>query len=111
MEEPGTCVVTEFKYTGLKPAPKPPLPEEVVVPPKVRVPTPVVVETVPSCVPPAPEAALPEAPPEGVLTKAELPLVLVNSPEPDEVEDPASSVVVEVPLPLELPLLSAVPDT
>jgi hypothetical protein len=111
MEEPGTCVVTEFKYTGLKPAPKPPLAEEVVVPPKVRVPTPSVAETVPPCVPPAPVAALPEAAPEGVLTEPELPLVLVNSPEPDEVEDPASSVVVEDPLPLELPPLLAVPLT
>jgi hypothetical protein len=51
--------------TGLKPAPKPPVPEEVVVPGNVRVPTPSMEETVPACEPVAP-------------IEPDPPLVLVN---------------------------------
>jgi hypothetical protein len=83
MVDPGTCVVTELKFTGLKPAPKPPVPEEVVVPLNVAVPTPSIAEAVPPCEPVAPPAALPAAVPPVLLTKPDPPLVLVNSPDPD----------------------------
>jgi hypothetical protein len=109
MVEPGTCVVTELKFTGLKPAPKPPVPEEVVVPPNVTVPTPSMAEAVPPCVPVAPPAALPPAVPPVPLTKPDPPLVLVNSPDPDALETPLSSPLVADPLPPALPPPVAVP--
>ena len=40
MAVPGTSVTTVLNCTGLMPAPKPPAPEEVVVPSKVRIPMP-----------------------------------------------------------------------
>jgi hypothetical protein len=80
MGEPGTSVTTVLNATGLKPAPKPPAPEEVVSPPKLASETPPsVMPTDPICSPVAPPAELPVAEPNTVLIKPELPLVLVKS--------------------------------
>jgi hypothetical protein len=110
---PGTSVITELNPTGLKPAPKPPVPEEVVVPPKLRIPVPPnMMPTVPACEPVPPPAELPVAAPDGVLMKPELPLVLVKFPAPVEsasAAKPASSVSMD-PVPVALPPPVDVPE-
>jgi hypothetical protein len=114
MAAPGTSVVTVLKFTGLRPAPKPPVPEEVVVPPKVRVPSPPsVMPTFPACEPVVPPAAFPVAVPNVVSMKPDPPLVVVNSPLPVPSATPTIPVTVEVcadPLPLASPSLVADPE-
>jgi hypothetical protein len=114
MAAPGTSVVTVLKFTGLRPAPKPPVPEEVVVPPKVRVPSPPsVMPTFPPCEPVVPPAAFPVAVPNVVSMKPDPPLVVVNSPLPVPSATPTFMPTVEVwadPLPLASPSLVADPE-
>jgi hypothetical protein len=107
-------VVTVLNLTGLRPAPKPPVPEEVVVPPKVRVPSPPsVMPTFPPCEPVLSPVAFPSAVPNVVSMKPDPPLVVVNSPLPVPSATPTIPVAIEVwadPLPLASPLLVADPE-
>jgi hypothetical protein len=106
MAEPGTATTTEF--TGLKPPTKPPVPEEVVVPPNERLPTPSVVVAPPSCLPVAPPLDLPVAEPNTVLTLPELPLLVLKFPSPPPEVVPVA-VPDAVPEPLATPELVEVP--
>jgi hypothetical protein len=114
MGVPGVSMITVSNSTGLKPAPKLPAPEEVVVPSKVRTPSPPpVMPTLPSCEPVAPPAELPSAVPKGVRMKPLLKLVLVKSPPPVTLAAPRIPVALEVwtdPLPVALPLASEAPE-
>jgi hypothetical protein len=107
MAEPGTSVTTALNCTGLKPAPKPPVPEEAVVPSNERVPIPpAVTATVPACEPVPPPAALPSAEPNTVSTKPDEPLVMANSPDPD----PIPTQLATDPAPMAVPPPVAAPD-
>jgi hypothetical protein len=105
---PGTSVTTALNCTGLRPAPKVPVPEVVEVPPKLRAPTPpFVMSTFPDCEPVPPAAALPSAVPNEVLMKPDPPLLTSNSPLPvpseAATESLASSLVSADPLPVAVP--------
>jgi hypothetical protein len=109
MAEPGIYVVTLLNATGLKPAPKPPVPEEVVMPPKLRVPTPSMFETVPSCEPVPLPAAFPPTRPKALSTKPDAPLVVVKFPVPVAVEIPVLFKFWADPVPVAIPPLVAIP--
>jgi hypothetical protein len=110
--EPGTSVVTVLNPTGLTPAPKPPVPEVVVVPLKVRVPTPSMASTAPAFEPVPPAAEFPLAAMNGVSMKDDPLLELVKFPPPAELASPAlaGSTVMAEPVPLAAPPPVEVPE-
>jgi len=114
MAAPGTSVVTVLKPTGLRPAPKPPVPEDTVFPVKLRVPSPpLVMPTFPFCEPVEPPAAFPVAVPNEVSMKPDPSLVVVNSPLPVPSATPTFMFAVEVwadPAPEASPPLVADPE-
>jgi fused signal recognition particle receptor len=107
---PGIVVVTVLNATGLTPAPNCPIPFDVVVPSKLRVPTPITDLSSPACEPVPPAAALPIAVPKEVSRNPELPEVVLKAPDPVAVSVPRTSPPVVSPTPVAVPPPVAIPE-